>query len=136
ENRHVRVEIPDVSAAFLVLPLFVAQLEFGGVMLLGIRIEMGAGEDDLLAVRTKEGTRGFANAGTDAAIFAALQIHDENLVKRIFALLLSLENDGFLVRREVAFTGADEIMRHLSDVLQMSRFQLLPIIGGLSSQGE
>ncbi len=131
EDVHVRVEIPDVTAALLGLLLLVAPAALDGVVLLRVGIEMGAGEDDLFARRMEVATRRLADAGADAGEPPGGEVHDEHLVERIIALLLGLEDDLLCVRREVAFAGTDEAVRDRADILEMDGFLVLPVGRGL-----
>src|SRR5262249_25128865 len=79
--------------------------------------EVAAGEDDLLAVGGEVAARGLADAGADAVGAAGRQVHGEDLVEGVAALLLlGLEDDGLAVGGEVAFAGADEVLDELLEV--------------------
>src|SRR5437764_247948 len=74
--------------------VIVALLVFLGILRLGVGVEMTAGEDDLLAVGAEKGAGRLADAGTDARHLPTSQVHRENLVERVAAVLfLGLEND-------------------------------------------
>src|SRR5581483_11725435 len=106
---HVRVEVPAVAAALLRLLLLLALLALRGVMRLRLRVEVAAGEEDLLAVGPEIAAGRLADARADPADHAALQLHDEHLVERVLPLLLGLEDDLLGVGREVPLAGADEV---------------------------
>src|SRR5205807_6730035 len=76
EDGHVRVEVPLITAPFLGFHFLSALLDLGGVMFLGVRIEMAAGEDDLFAVGSEEAAGGLADAGADSARLAGGELHD------------------------------------------------------------
>src|SRR5262249_27116240 len=80
EDVHVRVEVPLVGPTLAGRLLLLARLVLLGVPVLGVRVEVAAGEDDLLAVGGEVGAGRLADAGADAAELAALQVHDEDLV--------------------------------------------------------
>src|SRR5438128_3619544 len=65
EDIHGRVEVPLVAAAFAGGLVLLALTVFLGVVGFCIRIEVTAGEDNLLAVRPKVTARRAADAGTD-----------------------------------------------------------------------
>ena len=135
----MRVEIPDVAAAFAGLCVFLAARYLLGVVLAGVRVEMGAGEDDLLAVGPKERAGRLAEPGGDAPELAGGQVHGEDLVEGVArAFLLGLEDDASAIGREIAFAGANEsvLAGDLVDVLQMRRLRLLPVrrLGGRGEQ--
>src|SRR5262249_48343078 len=67
-------------------------------------------------------------AWADALKPARRQLHDENLVEGVLALLLGLKDDPRLVGREVALAGANEVARDLADVLETEVFLLVPIL--------
>src|SRR6266545_1586708 len=97
-------------------------------MVARLRVEVAAGEDDLLAVGVEKGARGLADTRADAAILARLKVHDEDLIERIAAvLLLSLENDLLGIGREVALAGANKVEGELSNVLEVCAFLSLPV---------
>src|SRR5262249_23234479 len=128
EDGHVRVEVPLVAARLALLLL--AQPVLLGLLLLGVGVEVAAGEDDLLAVGGEVAARGLADAGADAADAAGLQVHGEDLVERVAALLLlGLEDDGLAVGREVALAGADEILGELLDIGEVGGLGVLPVVG-------
>src|SRR5438132_13254440 len=105
-------------------------------MLPGVGIEMRAGPDDLVSRRMKKAAGRLADAGTDAAMGAGRQVHDEHLVKGIVALFLSLEDDLLGVRRKVAFAGAGKALGDLANVLEIGSFLALPVGGGRLGNGE
>src|SRR5262249_36674105 len=118
------------------LHVLLALLVLGLVLLLGVGVKVTAGEDDLLAVGPEVGAGGLADAGADAAELAGVEIHDEDLVERVAGpLLLGLEDDPLAVGREVALAGANEILRHLSDVGEVGRLGLFPV-GRVGAEGE
>src|SRR5438105_8430830 len=96
---------------------------------------MAASEDDLLGVWPKVAACRRADARANAMIDTRVQLHDEDLVKRIAgALLFRLENDLRAVGREITLAGADEVVRHLANVPEVDGFELLPVsrLGGKS----
>src|SRR5262249_10177566 len=139
EDRHVRVEVPRVAPALASTLFLLALLQFLGVFVLRVGIEVTAGEDDLLAVRPEVAARRLADTGADTAKLARVQVQDEYLIKRIARVLFfRLEDDLLAVRREVAFAGAREILGDLMNVLQVRCFGALPVswIGGQDEAGE
>src|SRR5262249_31754604 len=121
EDVHGRVEVPAVRPPLALLLL--TQAGFLGPRLFCVGVGVAAGEDDLLAVGPEVGAGSLADAGADAAVGAAVEVHDEDLVERVAGvLLLGLEDDLLHVRREVALAGPDEILGELADVVQILRF--------------
>src|SRR5262249_50088842 len=107
--------------------ILLALLVFLGVFVLGVRIEMSAGEDDLLAVGPEVAARRLADAGADATKPASLKVHHEDLIKRIARILfLGLKTNLLTVGREISFAGASKFLGDLANVPQMRRFGLFP----------
>src|SRR5205807_7526142 len=128
EDVHVAIEVPLVAAALAALPVLVTLAILVGIVLARLGIEMAAGEEDLLAVGPEVAAGGLAHARADAAITAAWQVHDEDLVKGIAGtLLLGLEDDLLAVGREVPLTGPDEIKGDLTNVREVRCLLLLPL---------
>src|SRR5207237_554597 len=134
EDVHGGVEVPAVAARLTLFAL--AQLVLLGLFLLGVGVEVAAGEDNLLAVGGEVTAGRLADAGADAAVIALFRVADVNLVEGVAAvLLLGLEDDLFAVGGEIALAGADEIARHLADVGEVGRLGLSPV-GGVRAAGE
>src|SRR5262249_39544842 len=128
ENVHVWVEIPLVAAALaraaLLRPAFVLR----GVLLLGVGVEMAAGKDDFLAIRGEITARGLAHTRADTANASAGQVHRENLIKGVTAVLfLRLENDRLSVWREVTLAGPSEIVGDLADTVKVLGLSFGPV---------
>jgi hypothetical protein len=98
-------------------------------VLLGVRVAVAGGEDDLLPVGAEVAAGGAADAGADARGFARRQVHDEDLVERVAgALLLGLEDDLLAVGRKVPLAGAHVVEGNLLDVLQVRGLGRLPVV--------
>src|SRR5207248_1886696 len=97
-----------LAARFVAGPL----LLFQPVLFLHVRVEMAAGEDDLLAVGPEVGAGRAARPRADAMKDPGLQVHDEDLVERVAAsLFFRLEDDLLAVGRKVALTRTDKVVR-------------------------
>src|SRR5262249_41493233 len=128
EDVQIGVEVPFVAAPLAGLALLLALAILLGVLFLRVGIEMTAGEDNFLSVGRKIRASGLADAGADAAGALRLEVHDEDLIKRIAGIFFfRLEDNAFAVGREVPLAGADEIRGNLADVFQMDGLSFLPV---------
>src|SRR5262249_8415423 len=119
EDVHIRVEVPFIAPMHAGLPIFFPLREFLRLMLLRLGIQVAGGEYHFLSGWMKICASGFADAGADAPVLAAGQIHTKDLVEWIVALLFGLKDDLFAVGRKVALAGADEVESDLLDIAKV-----------------
>jgi hypothetical protein len=103
---HEEIEVLVVVPAVAPLLARSSEFELRPLFFLGLRIQMGRGEEDVGAVRAEEGAGRLADAGTDEVALTTLKVEPEDLVERIALDSLALEDHVEVVRRPVAFAGA------------------------------
>ena len=135
---HVRVETPRVAPRRRpFLAVFFPLLELLFLVFLGVRVAVAGGEDHALAIGAEVGASGAAHTGADAEGSPVGQVLDEDLVEGVAGvLLLGLEDGPLAVGREVPFAGANEVARHLRNVLKVCRLGHLPIVGGFGTDSQ
>ncbi len=105
EDVHLRVVVPRVAS----LLARGAERQFLVLVLLRPGIEVGGGEEHLVAVRPEECAGGLPDPRGDPFDVACRQIEREDLVPGVGRVAFALKDHALAIRREIPFAGASAL---------------------------